>query len=228
MKYSAHWTTPLFLWLMNCHRRPYDISYRGRLIRVFPEVLSPKYDWSGKFGVECLPPLQNKTFLEIGSGCGIVSLFAALNGAAMVASVDISPIAARNTKFNFDRYGLLNALVIQGNLFDAISGRFDLIFFNAPFHGNAARDWLETAVYDENYVSLRKFISNAGQFLVADGRVLLGFSRSGAEELLLDELRRANFEIEKVQEDTRRGYSCEYYTLKLARFMSDSAELCTS
>src|SRR4030088_698306 len=82
---------PVFLWLMRRHRRPYDISYRGKAIRIFPGVFSPKYDWSGKFAVDCLPSLNGKSFLEIGAGCGIVSLFAAVGGARLVVSVDISP-----------------------------------------------------------------------------------------------------------------------------------------
>jgi 16S rRNA G1207 methylase RsmC len=58
----------------------YDISYRGKTIRIFPGVFSPKYDWSGKFAVDCLPSLRGMSFLEIGAGCGIVSVFAALAG----------------------------------------------------------------------------------------------------------------------------------------------------
>jgi release factor glutamine methyltransferase len=224
MKYRTHWTTPVFRWLIGRHRRPYDVSYQGRRVRVFPDVLSPRYDWSGKFGVECLPALQGKSFLEIGCGCGIVSLFAALNGAARVAAVDISPIAVRNTKFNFDRYALKNAIVIQGSLFDPISGRFDVIFFNAPFHGNSARTWLEMAVSDENYQSLRKFISHVEEFLTAGGRVLLGFSPSGDEVLLHTELKRADLEVVKVQEDTRRGYTCKYYTLRCSGLALASGE----
>jgi len=62
---------------MRLHRRPYDISYRGKAIRIFPGVFSPRYDWSAKFAVDYLPALAGKSFLEVGAGCGIVSVFAA-------------------------------------------------------------------------------------------------------------------------------------------------------
>jgi 16S rRNA G1207 methylase RsmC len=60
---------------MRRHGRPYDISYRGKAIRIFPGVFSPKNDWSAKFAVDCLPALAGKNFLEVGAGCGIVSGF---------------------------------------------------------------------------------------------------------------------------------------------------------
>jgi hypothetical protein len=47
------------LWLMRLHYRPYDISYRGKTIRIFPGVFSPKYDWSGKFAVVRSTPVMH-------------------------------------------------------------------------------------------------------------------------------------------------------------------------
>jgi len=203
-----------FLWLMRLHYRPYDISYRGKTIRIFPGVFSPKYDWSGKFAVDCLPSLRGMSFLEIGAGCGIVSVFAALAGARIVVSVDISPISASNTKFNFNAHRLSNAHVIQGDLLEAISHKFDFIFFNAPFYRERPGDWLERAVTDDNYDSLKRFIADVKRCLAVDGTVMLGFSKTG--EVLLDaELRRAGLKIVETKGDTRRGYNCRYYMLRV-------------
>ena len=65
-------------------------------------MFSPKNDWSAKFAVDCLPALAGKNFLEVGAGCGIVSVFAAEGGAKLVVAVDIAPDFARNIAFNFD------------------------------------------------------------------------------------------------------------------------------
>jgi release factor glutamine methyltransferase len=213
--YKSHWTTSLFLWPMRRHRSPYDVSYGGRKLRVFPGVLSPRYDWSGKFGVECLPPTAGKSFLEIGPGCGIVSLFAALAGARMVVSVEVSPVAVCNTKCNFDRHGLSNAHVVRGDLFDCISGQFDIIFFNAPFHGSPAGDWLERAVCDEDYDALKRFIAGVRARLTADGVVMLGYSKIGDEGLLHSELDRAGLSVASCRERRKWGYSCRYYVLRV-------------
>jgi 16S rRNA G1207 methylase RsmC len=126
-----------FLWLMRLHYRPYDISYRGKTIRIFPGVFSPKYDWSGKFAVDCLPSLRGMSFLEIGRSLQLSP-----------DSVDISPISASNTKFNFNAHRLSNAHVIQGDLLEAISHKFDFIFFQRPFLQRAAKKigWRERSL----------------------------------------------------------------------------------
>jgi release factor glutamine methyltransferase len=199
--------------LMRRHTEPYDVEYGGRSIRVWPNVLSPGYDWTGKFGVECLPDVAGRSFLEIGCGCGIVSLFAALGAASWVLATDISPIATLNTKFNFKRHGLSNAHVIQGNLFDAISARFDVVFFNAPFYSSPAADWLEKAVTDENYGTVKRFLAEVRNHLAKDGRALIGFSESGDEKLFRAEIDRAGLTIAEIRGDTRWGYNCMFYTL---------------
>lgn len=159
--------------------------------------------------------MAEKSFLEIGSGCGIVSMFAAIGGASLTVAVDVSPEAARNTKFNFEAHRLKNAYVVQGNLFNCISHRFDFVFFNAPYHGNRPNDWLEWAVSDEDYRSLKAFILGVRQCLKNDGRVILGFSESGDEDFLRSEFKRAGLEVLRIQEDNRRGYSCKYFTMAI-------------
>lgn len=206
---------PVFLWLMRRHRRPYDISYRGKAIRIFPGVFSPKYDWSGKFAVDCLPPLKDKSFLEIGAGCGIVSVFAAAGGARLVVAADISPNSARNIRFNFDAHRLPNAHAVQGDLLAAISHKFDFIFFNAPYYGERPKDWLERAVTDENYDTLKRFIADVKRCLAVDGVVMLGFYKA-REPLLHAELQRAGLKIVSVKEQRRWGYRCKYFMLSVA------------
>ena len=206
---------PVFLWLMRRHRRPYDISYRGKTIRIFPGVFSPKYDWSGKFAVDCLPPLNDKSFLEIGAGCGIVSVFAAARGARLVVAADISPNSASNIRFNFDAHRLPNAHAIQCDLLAAISHKFDFIFFNAPYYGERPKDWLERAVTDENYDTLKRFIADVKRCLAVDGVVMLGFYKA-REPLLHAELQRAGLKIVSVKEQRRWGYRCKYFTLSVA------------
>ena len=204
-----------FLGLTRLHRRPYDISYRGKTITVFPGVFSPKYDWSSKFAVDCLPPLAGKSFLEIGAGCGIVSVFAAAAGATLVVAADISPKSARNIRFNFDVHRLQNAHAIQGDLLAAISYKFDFIFFNAPYYAERPKDWLERAVTDENYDALKRFIADVKRCLAVDGIVMLGFYK--ARELLLHaELQRAGLKVVSAKEDRRWAYRCKYFMLSAA------------
>ena len=65
--------------------------------------------------------------------------------------------------------------VIQGDLLAAISHKFDFIFFNAPYYGERPKDWLERAVTDENYDTLKQFLADVKRCLAVDGVVMLGF-----------------------------------------------------
>ena len=178
-------------------------------------MFSPKYDWSAKFAVDCLPALAGKSFLEVGAGCGIVSVFAAEGGARLVVSVDISPELGEKHRLQFRRSPASNAHVIQGDLLAAISHKFDFIFFNAPYYGERPKDWLERAVTDENYDTLKRFLADVKRCLAVDGVVMLGFYKA-REPLLHAELQRAGLQVVSVREERRWGYRCKYFMLSAA------------
>ena len=133
----------------------------------------------------------------------------------LVVSVDISPDSARNIAFNFDARRLSNAYVIQGDLFAAISHKFDFIFFNAPYYGERPKDWLERAVTDENYDTLKQFLADVKRCLAVGGVVMLGFYKA-REPLLRAELQRAGLQVVSVREERRWGYRCKYFMLSAA------------
>ena len=82
-----------------------------------------------------------KSVLEIGTGSGIISLYAASLGAKKVVSTDINPVALRNARLNAAEQGLDD--VIEARLVPEsdMSGysvirpdeRFDIIVSNPPF-----------------------------------------------------------------------------------------------
>jgi release factor glutamine methyltransferase len=205
---------PALLWRMRRHRHAYDVSYRGETVTVLPDVFSPRYDRFGRVAIDCLPALAGKSFIEVGCGCGIVSVFAAIGGARLVVATDISPLAARNTKFNFDARRLTNALVVQGDVLEAISYKFDYVLFNPPFYDAPPQGWLEQAIFDEGYLVLKRFIADVRRCLAANGRVFLGFPRGGDERMLHTELQQAGLEVEAVKKFGIRGFGGTVYTLR--------------
>ena len=77
------------------------------------------------------PNLIAKT-LEIGAGCGIISLFIAANWTSRTVATDISPIAVEATIANA-RLNNLTLTAFQSDLFEKIDEKdFDLIIFNTP------------------------------------------------------------------------------------------------
>ena len=116
-------------------RRRYQVNVLGKEFVVLPDVFSPKYFVDTEFFARHVPIKKDGSFLEIGNGTGVVSIFALLRGARIVVSTDINPQAVKNTKINAKLHGVEKKIVIlEGDLFDPVNGmRFDQIFWNPPF-----------------------------------------------------------------------------------------------
>ena len=213
-EYVLHETTSPYLDIVRQHNEPYTTKVFGKELLVFPEVMSPKYDWAGTFGVETLPDVHGKTVLELGCGSGIIALFAALRGARSVDAVDINPHALENTAENFRRHDIENARVLYSDLFSATPGRYDVVIFNLPYHGNAPRDILEYGVADEHYAMMKRFIAELPDHMNDDGIADVGFSTSGDTPLLLEQFKKNGLEIIEKYSDERFGYNCEAYILR--------------
>lgn len=217
-KYRLHWTTPLYLAKVRKHLSPYEVDVMGVSLVVHPGVMSPRYDWAGLFMIENLPiDLRGRRILEVGSGCGLVSVHALLRGAEEVVAVDINPAAVRNTLENVSRIGAsTRAKVVHSDLFDEVQGQFDTIIFNAPYHGCEAADPLELGVADPDYRTLRRFFHQVSRYLRADGSLLFGFSESGDLELARSLIVHAGLMVTDEVSDTREGYQCMVLTLARA------------
>ncbi|MGW8379387.1 methyltransferase [Streptomyces sp. ODS28] len=130
-------------------------------------------------------PLRGRTFLEMGSGTGVVAVLAALAGCRSVVAADISPEAVRNTAHNAERHGVRDRVTaVRSDLFDALDphARFDVVFWNSPFipapAGYAYRSLHERAFVDSGYAAHRRFLAEAPRRLTGGGSALLLFSSS--------------------------------------------------
>lgn len=215
MPYQAHPRLESVLNLMREHQELYEVNFWDKKIIVFPNVLSPRYNPSTAFHVKNMPNQKDKTVLEIGSGCGAISLFAAFQGANKIVAVDINPNAIENTKANFQRYNLQNASVFYSNLFENISGKFDTIIFAAPYYGNKPKDNLGKAASDYNYQTLTSFMRKAYKYLNNKGQIHLGFSDTGDIELLHKLVNENNYKITSFKEESFIDWKAQLYIFVL-------------
>jgi len=130
--------------------------------------------------------------LEIGTGCGLLSVVAAREAGIVVAS-DVNPHAVRCAMAN----AILNKVrgkisFLQGDLFNALSetSKFDVIIFNSPYlpvEESEANSWLSRAWAGgpTGRKIIDRFILEAPKYLKQSGRILLMQSTlTGVEETI--------------------------------------------
>ena len=123
--------------------------------------------------------------LEIGAGCGAISLFVAARYRSEVVATDITSEAIDAIVKNSERNNT-SVRVVKSDLFDNVVDRdFDLIVFNVPLIDKEPDDDVERAnLCDPGGRILRRFLLKAGGFLSKDGLILFSLCSNTAYEVL--------------------------------------------
>lgn len=140
---------------------------------------------------------ENQSVLEIGTGSGIVAMYAS-RLTKDITVTDINFDACQLAERNFKDNGIENIEILWGNLFEPVKNRkFDVILFNTPYLPTEDDEVLDDTI---NYafdggLNGRKvidmFLNEVGNHLNDEGIVqLIQSSLSGNEETLdkLDKL----------------------------------------
>ena len=132
-------------------RRKY--RYKDISVWVEPTVFPPFITISTKLLLEFLEtlPLKGKTFLELGCGCGIISILAARKEANVTAT-DINEIALKSLKINAaDNDVFID--ILTSDLFANLEGKtFDFIIINPPYYPKTPVSVAESAWFcGENF-----------------------------------------------------------------------------
>ena len=120
--------------------------YEDISIVVHPGVFHPGLFFSTKLLLDFVEKLDlnDKSFLELGAGSGIISLLAAKKNAIVYAS-DINKAAIKNIREN-SQLNNSEINIIQSDLFDEIKQQvFDFIIINPPFFNKEPRTEAEYA-----------------------------------------------------------------------------------
>ncbi|WP_299680784.1 methyltransferase [uncultured Dokdonia sp.] len=117
------------------YRKPRPYSYNGITTIVHPDVFPPHLTLSTKILLNFMSDidLTQKTFLELGCGSGIISLYASQKGATVTAS-DINKTALEYVT-KASKENKLPVQCVYSNLFEALQEKqFDYIFINPPYY----------------------------------------------------------------------------------------------
>lgn len=166
-------------------RRKY--SYKNISVWVEPTVFPPFITISTKLLLDFIEnlSLKNKTFLELGCGCGIISVLAAQKK-AIVTATDINDVALSalisNAKDN-----QVSIEIIQSDLFEKLQGKtFDYIIINPPYYPKNPKSIAENAWFcGENFEYFEKLFQQLPTFM----------TKTNATYMILSE----DCELEKIK-----------------------------
>jgi release factor glutamine methyltransferase len=134
----------------------------------------------------------DETVLDLGTGSGILAVFAAKTAGNVVA-VDVNPYAIRCAKENAHLNGVKKKIdFLQGDLFSELNTdvRFDVVLFNAPYLPSEAGEdesWIGRAWAGgaDGRVIVDRFIAEVAAHLKPYGRVqLMQSTLTGVEETI--------------------------------------------
>ncbi len=161
--------------LMRYLARQRSYRYGDIRIRVHPGVFHPGLFFSTKILLQYLggQALTGKSFLELGAGSGLISVFAARQGAVVTAS-DISQAAIANIQENA-RLNTTAVETIHSDLFAEIPDqRFDWIVINPPYYPRNPANESEHAWFcGKDFQYFQKLFAQLGKFINADNQVIM-------------------------------------------------------
>lgn len=176
------------------------VYYQDKKFSVLPEVYRPAEDTY--LLADNLKVEGGEKVLELGTGCGILSIIAAKEGAEVI-STDINPKALECARENAKSHGVLDEMDFRkGNLFEPIENeKFDLIIFNPPYlpvlPSESPESKLELA-WDggpNGREIINTFLREFQEYLKPKGRLLFLQSSLSDEEKTLKKLKN-EFEVE--------------------------------
>ncbi|MDN3505888.1 MAG: methyltransferase [Simkaniaceae bacterium] len=181
---KKYWKSAIdeFLTLVKQKETRSEVKILRTKFQVLPGVFSPEYSSdTAWFAGKILPLTKGKTFLEIGSGTGVIACLVALNNASSVVATDINPKAIKNIRLNAQLHNQ-SISIREGSTFDPIrhDELFDIIFWNHPFYYTDEKfdknSMLEKSVCDTNYEALESYLKRGKKHLKRNGLLLLGTS----------------------------------------------------
>ena len=126
---------------------------------------------------------HNKSAIDVGCGSGIQGIVMANYGAEKVWCTDISDDAVRNTKENICQYGLEDKVkIVQGDLFENISGKADLIVANIPFFAvDPYPEYPISVAMLDSGTLIHRFLEGSKKHLKENGRVVMVYYDMGGD-----------------------------------------------
>jgi len=175
------------------------VKYLGKIFIVKPNVFIPYADSQAL--VKKWKINKNDTVLDIGTGCGVLAIFAAYSGVKQVIATDINQSAIKNAKINVKLHKFTKKVKVQySDIFSNIdkNKKFDVIIANLPFRDKKAKDNIEASFWDTDFKAHKKLFKQIKKHLNENGRLYTTQSNYGALSETKKLAREAGFKVKLI------------------------------
>jgi len=174
-------------------------EYKGLKIKFSDEVYEPDDDTF--LLLENIIASKSDEVLEIGVGCGIVSLFLAKT-AKSVTGIDLNPSAVELARKNAKINKIANVKFLKSDLFEKVNTLFNLIVFNPPYVPTEEKTGEPIALAWDGGPDGRKvtdmFLKKAIKHIKPAGRIILVDSSLSKHEKTLEFLKKTGFKAKII------------------------------
>ncbi|MBI1223735.1 MAG: methyltransferase [Bacteroidetes bacterium] len=183
-------------------------TLEGFELKVSPSTFSPdiRLTYSPVIVYKNLPPdLSGKKILDLGTGCGILAITAALRGAKDVLAIDIDRSALNDAKENvklLEKQGVIPENIIEvreSDLFSNVKGKYDYILANLPISEDA-ESW--KGLGDSVPAIIGNCVKGLNKHLKRNGHAIFAWASFGPRSMIPEMLEEEGFSCKRYFEDT--------------------------
>ncbi|MDC8756105.1 methyltransferase [Janthinobacterium fluminis] len=140
---------------------------------------------------------RGESVLDVGTGSGVIAVFACYRGAGRVLAVDINPAALKSASHNAARHGFGATMEVRrSDLFEAVGAeQFDVVTANLPFRDKPAHDVVAQSQWDTDFQTNTRFFADVGRYLKPGGRIYFAHANFGAVAAVRKLAKAAGFSV---------------------------------